>query len=98
MQITGGELTEVTTNRLFYMNDTMAGQSGSPVYTWYKGYWTVLGVHSYGSCPNSAPRFTSQMIYRFLEGGEQSGVVDPLLSAKGMPDERVPCGKKRNHS
>ena len=67
MWITGGELTEVTTNRLFYMNDTMSGQSGSPVYTWYKGYWTVLGVHSYGGCPNSAPRFTSQMIYRFLE-------------------------------
>ena len=67
MWITGGELTEVTTNRLFYMNDTMSGQSGSPVYTWYKGYWTVLGVHSYGGCPNSAARFTSKMIYRFLK-------------------------------
>ena len=67
MWITGGKITKVTTNRLFYMNDTMAGQSGSPVYTWYNGYWTVLGVHTYGGCPNSAPRFTSQMIYRFLE-------------------------------
>ena len=67
MCITGGELTQVTTNRIFYMNDTTVGQSGSPVYTWYKGYWTVLGVHSYGNIPNSASRFTSQMIYRFLE-------------------------------
>ena len=67
MWITGGKITKVTTNRLFYMNDTTGGESGSPVYTWYNGYWTVLGVHSYGSCPNSAPKFTSQMIYRFLE-------------------------------
>ena len=45
----------------------MAGQSGSPVYTWYGGYWTVLAVHSYGGCPNSAPRFTFEMISRFLD-------------------------------
>ena len=69
MWITGGEITKVTNNRLFYMNDAMTGQSGSPVYTWYNGYWTVLGVHSHGGqgCLNSATRFTSQMIYRFLE-------------------------------
>ena len=67
MWITGGKITRYTTNMIFYMNDTMGGQSGSPVYTWHDGYWTVIGVHSYGSCPNSAPRFTTQMIYRFLE-------------------------------
>lgn len=67
MWITGGNIVKYTSNRIFYMNDTMGGQSGSPVYTWHNGYWTVLGVHSYGGCPNSAPRFTTEMIYRFLK-------------------------------
>ena len=64
--ITGGEIERHTDFRIFYMNDTAGGQSGSPVYTWYGGYWTVIGVHSYGGCPNSAPRFTTQMISRFM--------------------------------
>lgn len=38
MWITGGKISTYTTNRIFYMNDTMGGQSGSPVYTWYGGY------------------------------------------------------------
>lgn len=67
MWITGGNIFKYTSSRIFYMNDTMGGQSGSPVYTWHNGYWTVLGVHSYGGCPNSAPRFTTEMIYRFLK-------------------------------
>ena len=65
MWITGGEIENYSANTIFYMNDTMGGQSGSPVYTWHGGYWTVVGVHSYGGCPNSAPRFTRQMISRF---------------------------------
>ena len=67
MWVTGGPIEICTAKRICYMNDTMAGQSGSPVYTWYGGYWTVVGVHSYGGCPNSAPRFTVEMISRFLE-------------------------------
>ena len=29
--------------RISYMNATMGGQSGGPVYTWYQGYWTGSG-------------------------------------------------------
>ena len=65
--ITGGEITKCTANTISYINDTIGGQNGSPVYTWYHGYWTVLGIHSYGGCPNSATRFTREMIFRFLE-------------------------------
>ena len=89
MWITGGELTKVTTNRLFYMNDTMGGQSGSPVYTWYKGYWTVLGVHSYGGCPNSATRFSSQMICRFLE--RTQNLKKYALRSGGFTDVYLRC-------
>ena len=67
MWITGGVIASHTANKIYYMNDTMGEQSGSPVHTWYGGYWTVLAVHSHGGCPNSARRFTHEMIFRFLE-------------------------------
>lgn len=46
MWITGGKICRYTANSISYRNDTMGGQSGSPVYTWHDGYWTVIGVHS----------------------------------------------------
>lgn len=89
MWITGGKISTYTTNRIFYMNDTMGGQSGSPVYTWYGGYWTVLAVHSYGGCPNSAPRFTYTMISRFLE--RMNGLKRKSLRSVPFPDVYVRC-------
>ena len=67
MWITGGPITNCTLNKIYYMNDTYGGESGSPVYAWYQGYWTVVGVHSQGGCPNSAVRFTPDMIMRFYQ-------------------------------
>jgi len=83
MWITGGAIKSVTTNRIFYMNDTAAGQSGSPVYTWYKGYWTVVGVHSYGGEENSAPRFTDAMTQDIIQNMDY-GVC--LKSYKSWPN------------
>ena len=89
MWITGGEITRYTTNRIYYMNDTMAGQSGSPVYTWYGGYWTVLAVHSYGGCPNSAPRFTFEMVSRFLR---RMNCLEPkALKSVQFPNAYLRC-------
>ena len=89
MWITGGKITRYTANRIFYMNDTMGGQSGSPVYTWYGGHWTVLGVHSYGGCPNSAPRFTTEMISRFLR--RMNGLKLTSLRCIAFPNVYVRC-------
>ena len=89
MWITGGEITKDTANRISYKNDTYGGQSGSPVYTWYGGYWTVIGVHSYGGPHNSAPRFTVQMIYRFLE--RMNGLKIKYLRSVAFPDVYVRC-------
>ena len=63
--ITGGEIERHSDLRLFYTNDTAGGQSGSPVYTWYGDYWTVIGVHCYGGCHNSADTMT-QIISQFM--------------------------------
>ena len=89
MWITGGSISSYTANRIYYMNDTMGGQSGSPVYTWYGGYWTVLAVHSFGGCPNSAPRFTPEMISRFLE--RVNGLKKTSLRSVKFPDVYLRC-------
>ncbi|KAK6522972.1 hypothetical protein TWF281_002399 [Arthrobotrys megalospora] len=41
----GGALYKVEKMQLQHTLDTSRGQSGSPVYIWYKGYWTVVGIH-----------------------------------------------------
>ena len=89
MWITGGSISSYTVNRIYYMNDTMGGQSGSPVYTWRGGYWTVLAVHSYGGCPNSAPRFTAEMISRFLE--QMNVLKKTSLRSVAFPDVYLRC-------
>ncbi len=66
MSITGGEITNVKQYRLEYITDTMGGQSGSPIYTWYQGYWTVVGIHTTGTVGhNSGRRLDLQVIARF---------------------------------
>ncbi len=89
MWITGGEIERCTSKMIYYMNDTAAGQSGSPVYTWDGGYWRVVGVHSYGGCPNHAPRFTRQMISRFLT------FVKAMDSSNQVNSEALPLEEQK---
>ena len=71
MWTTGGEIEKVTPNEIFYKRDIIGGQPGSPVYTWYKGYWTVIGLLSYESHVNNhGPRFNCTMIYKVLKGSK----------------------------
>ncbi|CAB4039132.1 phospholipase C [Paramuricea clavata] len=92
MWITGRKICRFTANKIFYETDTVGGESGSPAYTWYNGYWTVLGVHGYGAMrdgTNSAPRFTVQMITRFLQ---RMNCLDPksLMSVQ-FPNVYIRC-------
>lgn len=87
--ITDGVITSHTANRIYYKNVTVGGQSGSPFYTWYGGYWTVLAVHSYGRCPNFAPRFTREMISRFLE--RMNGLKKKSLRSVAFPHVYLRC-------
>ena len=81
MWITGGKISEVTDRRIIYENDTTPGQSGSPVYTWHRGAWTVVAVHV-GLAPeksqDSGVRFTYQMISHLVR---RAGIVKKLKSA-----------------
>ena len=43
--------------------DKVVAQS---VFTWNGSCWTVVGVHGCSGHPNSATRFTTEMIFRFL--------------------------------
>ena len=69
--ISGGSIVSYTSRRIYYSDDTMGGESGSPVYTWYKGYWTVIGIHhgspTSGECRNDGPRLILEMISRFVK-------------------------------
>ena len=95
MWITGGKITSATKTRIMYMNDTFNGESGSPVYTWYGGYWTVVGVHHGATpgkppvCPNIATRFTIPMIYRFLEFMKEK--KQNSLKSAAFPDVYIRC-------
>jgi glutamyl endopeptidase len=70
-----GPLTNVQPLRLYYMNDTFGGESGSPVLAQRPGYsgfmaWWSVGIHGYGGCPNSAVRGTSSVLNDYLSWGQ----------------------------
>lgn len=64
---TGGPITATTAKQIFYMNDSLQGMSGSPIWTWEGGFWKCVGVHSYGNCPNAATRFTLEVVNQILQ-------------------------------
>ena len=67
MWITGQNISKVTDHSIEYSGDAFGGNSGGPMYTWYKGYWTVIAIHVQGDRPNAGTRISSSMIYRFLD-------------------------------
>ena len=71
------------------MNDTMNGQSGSPVYTWHEGYWTVVGIQSLAGCPNSAVRLIPEMILRFYE--RMNALKQVTIRSHAFPDVFMRC-------
>ena len=89
MWIKGGKIESVTRNRIFYMNDAKGGQSGSPVFTWNGSYWTVVGVHSCSGHPNSATKFTTEMIFRFLK--RMNWLKSKSIRFVAYPDVYVRC-------
>lgn len=40
----GGRTQSVDRKMVRYLLQTSGGQSGSPVFTWYRGFWTVVGI------------------------------------------------------
>ena len=59
-----GPIVSVAETSILYMEDTYGGQSGSPVWTKHPetSDWVVVGVHTYGGCPNKATRVTQAML------------------------------------
>lgn len=61
--IAGGRIVRISDDLMFYDNDTAGGQSGSPVWTWDRYNWMVIGIHGYGNdLRNSARRITPQLV------------------------------------
>ncbi|OPY30920.1 MAG: Trypsin [Methanomassiliicoccales archaeon PtaU1.Bin124] len=51
-----GRITRITNRKVYYMNDTYGGQSGSPVWRYCNGHRLAIAIHAYGGCPNSGAR------------------------------------------
>lgn len=67
MWITGGKIVKYTDHSFSYMNNSISCKSGSPVFTWGKGNWSVLGIQSsHNNSLNCAVRFTNKMIFNLL--------------------------------
>jgi V8-like Glu-specific endopeptidase len=61
-----GKISDVQDRKIYYMIDTIGGQSGSPVWRYLNGERHAVGVHAYGGCPNSATRITKAVFDNML--------------------------------
>lgn len=61
-----GRVSSVDDRKIYYMIDTIGGQSGSPVWRFLNGERHAVGVHAYGGCPNSATRITKSVFDNML--------------------------------
>lgn len=66
MWFNGGSVSRVEPLKIYYMIDTVGGQSGSPVWRFLNGQRQAVGVHAYGGCPNSATRITRPVFDNML--------------------------------
>lgn len=80
------------TDKTFELHDTSSASgisSGSPVYLWYGGYWTAVGVCSCDGRSDTVLRFTVEMISRFLH--RKNGLKVKTLRSVAFPDVYVRC-------
>jgi V8-like Glu-specific endopeptidase len=61
-----GRITNVTARKIYYMIDTMGGQSGSPTWRTLSGKRHAVGVHAYGGCPNSSTRIVTEVFNNMI--------------------------------
>jgi glutamyl endopeptidase len=66
MWFNAGSISRVEERKIYYMIDTIGGQSGSPVWRYLNGERHAVGVHAYGGCPNSATRITKPVFDNML--------------------------------
>jgi len=57
-----GTASNITSHRIYYFNDTEKGNSGSPILIKDGGEMKVVGIHSFGNCPNYAVRINTNIL------------------------------------
>ena len=57
-----GTPTEITSHIIYYNNNTEKGNSGSPITIIENDNHKVVGIHSYGNCPNYAVRINTNIL------------------------------------
>jgi glutamyl endopeptidase len=57
-----GSIRKLTSHRIFYDIDTENGNSGSPLFFMAEGRAKVVGIHSFGECPNFCVRINEDAL------------------------------------
>ena len=57
-----GRILRTETKKIYYMHDTVGGESGGACFKTQGAQRTAVGIHAYGGCPNSATRI-DQSVY-----------------------------------
>lgn len=80
LNVTAGGVESVTNYHIQFMQDSLGTGSGSPVYTWYKGYWTIVGIQGFGGVYNTVIRLTPQVMFQLLQAIDfpMAHVIQPL--------------------
>ena len=90
MWITGGKIANHNDDSFFYMNNSIDCKSGSPVFTWAKGNWYVLGIQNgQKDSLSCAVRFTKQMIFDLLQS--MLSLKPKVICSVNFPNEHISC-------
>ena len=90
MWMMGGKIVESTDHSFLYMDSTISCKSGSPVFTWAKGNWSVLGIQStHKGNHSSAIRFTSRMILKICHS--MLSLKAKFIRSVGFPNVYIRC-------
>ncbi|XP_013378950.1 uncharacterized protein LOC106150599 [Lingula anatina] len=72
MWIAGGKIRNSQKRMIQYDNDTKGGQSGSPVWTWSRYNWMMIGIHGYGvGSYNAARRINYEFVEQVLDWAKE---------------------------
>lgn len=60
-----GNIHKTTSHRIYYFNDTEKGNSGSPIIVKNQSKYQVVGIHSFGKCPNFAIKINKVILRKW---------------------------------
>ena len=90
MMVLDGQIVNHNDDSFFYMDNSVDCKSGSPVFTWAKGNWCVLGIQSgQKDSLSCAVRFTKQMMFNLFYS--MLGLKPKVIRSVPFPNAYIRC-------